>query len=201
LSFVFLINVLLVSPYRLYNALRIEEGITIEENQSLKERLRPTLIVEVRDADNRYLVKREVHAGDQLLGRSYSGRFSVSNPPNNLQSIRGVAVIIKDILGCGRDFRDVKLRFIGQMDAIPIDINPGETKFIEFVSYYDQPGGNNDFLIAHTGVEGTYGVSTPIQKAGGYVAKIHVTGTNMPLISKLITFGINCGEFSLSMRD
>ena len=78
--------------------------------------------MELREGDNRYLVKREEPEGTQLIGVSYSGRFSVTNPPSNLQSVQGVAVIIKDILGCGPDFRDVKLRFNGQVEALPISI-------------------------------------------------------------------------------
>lgn len=198
---VFIFNLLVVSPYRLTNALHLERRATIEENEALKERLKPTLIVELREGDNRYLVKRDEYEGTQLIGISYSGQFSVTNPPSNLQSQQGVAVIVKDILGCGTDFRDVKLRFNDQFGAPPIAINPGETKFVEFVYYFDAPGQNDIFRIIHTGIAGSSRVSTPIQKAERYVAKIHVTGTNMSLISKLITFGIKCEKFYLSMSD
>ena len=197
----FVANLLVFSPYRLTKALHLERKATIEENEALKERLKPTLIVELREGDNRYLVKRDEYEGTQLIGSSYSGRFSVTNPPDRQESVHGVTVIIKDILGCGTDFRDLKLRFNDQGEALPIAINPGETKFVEFVYYLDAPTHSEIFRIVHTGIAGTSGVSTSIQKAERYVAKIYVTGTNMPLISKLITFGVERDKFSLSMRD
>ena len=198
---IFIIYLLAVSPYRLTNALHLERRAAIEENEALKERLKPTLIVELREGDNRYLVKREEPEGTQLIGVSYSGRFSVTNPPSNLQSVQGVAVIIKDILGCGTDFRDVKLRFNDQAFALPIAINPGETKFVELVYYLDAPGHNDIFRIIHTGIAGTSEVSTPIQKAERYEVKIYVTGTDMQLISKQITFGVEREKFYLSMSE
>ena len=44
---VFIINLLVVFPYRLTNVLHLERRATIEENEGLKERLKPTLIVEL----------------------------------------------------------------------------------------------------------------------------------------------------------
>lgn len=120
---IFGVNTLVITPYRLINREISKKKAAIAQCNALRENQKPALEVEVSDGDNRYLITADHSQGNKRLGTAYTGRFSVSTPPDHTESVHGVTVVLKDILGTGTDFRDVRLRFDGESQAYPVPIN------------------------------------------------------------------------------
>jgi hypothetical protein len=204
-----LVFFVLVSPYLLHKKLAAENNGQLEKlHVELTEKIeqisdltRKVLVATVREGDNRYLHVREHNSQGQVASREYVGRFSVGVAPYRAQTVENVNVEIKDILMCGTDFRNVKLRFDGQVQAAPVDIHPGETKFIKIVGFTDRGRSDDPIMIFHAGQEGYGGLVSTIPKANRYVAKIYITGRYMQLLPFHIAFGVDGGEFYLSQVD
>jgi hypothetical protein len=167
----------------------------------IEELTRKALSPTFREGDNRYLLVRELGNEGHVIGREYVGRFSIGVAPDRAQTVESVNVEMKDILGCGTDFRNVKLRFDGQVQTGPVDINPGETKFITLVGFSDRGRSDDQIVIYHAGQDGFGRVVSGVPKAERYTAKIYITGRNTQLHPFHIAFGIHRGEFYLSQVD
>lgn len=198
-----------ISPYLLHRQLLAErngqlQGLELELTEKkgqVAELTRRAIIATVREGDNRYLYAREHESGGHVVGREYVGRFSVGVAPDRARTVENVNVEIKDISMCGTDFRNVKLRFDGQVQAGPVDINPGETKFITIVGFTDRGRNDDPITIRHAGQDGYGGLVSTVPKANRYVAKIYITGRDMRLLPFHIAFGVERGEFYLSQVD
>jgi hypothetical protein len=198
LVFLFLWRVSLIAPFRL--AQESDEKMRVLESSS-RELLTPKLFVECKQDDNRYLrVRKEPQTGGGTV-TTHSGSISICNPANHTASVMGVTVKIVDILNATLDFRDVFLRFRDRIQADPEPINPGDNKFIDLLSYEERSDGNAYLRIYHAGTDGLSGRVSPIPVDRRYVAKIQVTGNNMPAISQKIVFGIDNGAFYLKAED
>ena len=167
----------------------------------IEELTRKALSPTFREGDNRYFLVRELGNEGHVIGREYVGRFSIGVAPDRAQTVESVNVEMKDILGCGTDFRNVKLRFDGQVQTGPVDINPGETKFITLVGFSDRGRSDDQIMIYHAGQDGLGGLVSGIPKAERYRAKIYITGRNTQLQPFHIAFGIQGGEFYLLQVD
>jgi hypothetical protein len=193
-----------MAPVRFLKALRDENTKLRTDLHSAAERLTTPILQPIfRDGDNRYLIVREEEAHGARLGTNRIGKFSISNPPDRARSVENVNVLLKDITGCGDEFRDVRLRFDSQSQADPIDINPGETKFIKFASFLDRGPGREDeqIQIYHAGQDGLSGIVSRIPRAEQYIAKIYISGRDIPLHPFHIVFGIRRGQFYISQYE
>lgn len=188
-----LVFVFIISPYRLYRKTLEEFAVQLDGvkteltaikselmtgREQIAELTRKALLPAFRVGDNRYLSVREQSNEDQVIGREYVGRFSISVAPDRAQTVESVNVEMKDILGCGTDFRNVKLRFDGQVQTGLVDINPGETKFITLVGFSDRGRSDDQIVIYHAGQDGFGRVVSGVPKAERYMAKIYITGRN-----------------------
>jgi hypothetical protein len=173
----------------------------ITEREQIAELTKKALLPVFRVGDNRYLFVKEQSSEGQVIGREYVGKFSVGVAPDRAQTVESVNVEMKDILGCGTDFRNVKLRFEGQVQADPVDINPGEIKFIKLLGFLDRGRSDDQIMIYHAGQDGLGGLVSGIPKAERYRTKIYITGRNTQLQPFHIAFGIQGGEFYLSQVD
>lgn len=187
-----------ISPFLLHRQLSAE---LTEKNGQLAELTRRVLIATVREGDNRYLCATKHESEGQVVSREYVGKFSVGVAPDRARTVEDVNVEMKDILMCGTDFRNVKLRFDGQVQAGPVNINPGETKFITIVGFTDRGRNDDPITIRHAGQDGYGGLVSTVPKADRYVAKIYITGRDMQLLPFHIAFGVKGGEFYLSQVD
>ena len=211
-----LVFVFIISPYLLHRKTLEEFAVQLDGvkaelttikselmtgREQIAELTRKALLPAFRVDDNRYLFVREQSNEGQVIGREYVGRFSIGVAPDRAQTVESVNVEMKDILGCGTDFRNVKLRFDGQVQAGPVDINPGETKFIKLVGFLDRGRSDDQIVIYHAGQDGFGRVVSGVPKAERYVAKIYITGRNTQLHPFHIAFGIHLGEFYLSQVE
>jgi len=211
-----LIFVFIISPYLLHRKTleefavqmdRVKTELTAIKSElmtgrgQIAELTRKALLPAFQADDNRYFFVREQSKEGQVIGREYVGRFSIGVASDRAQTVESVNVEMKDILGCGTDFRNVKLRFDGQVQTGPIDINPGETKFITLVGFSDRGRSDDQIVIYHAGQDGFGRVVSGVPKAERYMAKIYITGRNTQLHPFHIAFGIQRGEFYLSQVD
>jgi hypothetical protein len=167
------------------------------ENTNLHERLKPTVEIQFRKGDSRYI--REQTSADKCVYQH--GYFSISNPPGQRESAQQVIVTVIEILPLGHEYNNLLLRFEDQLLWGKRDINPGENRFIHFLTYEKPYEREAALRFYHMGFDGLTQLTWPIPTAIHYTAKIHVTGTHLPLVSKILKFGIVAGSLHMILHD
>ncbi len=200
----FFFRLFLLTPPRLDTVSHEAQAALSNEAASLRRQLldaqTPQVKLEFRQGDNRYIKNYE--EADSPTKKE-AGYISIENPSGKARSVEDVTVVLGGAIGSKdlHDLGNVRLRIEDQYPSPAISIHPGQKRFVRVVSTSVSEGSDPTLVFSHGGVDGKSGGVVRLSAQHCYTVKIHVNGKDMPLLSSLITFGIENGSLYIHKSE